>query len=90
VASYFFDSSAVMKRYYREPGSDWVQAVCARSSRSTIYLAELARVEVVAALRRTVRVANLHPSYGDALVSMFQRHVSLSAIPGRVYNYPAT
>ncbi|MGH2516246.1 MAG: type II toxin-antitoxin system VapC family toxin [Ktedonobacterales bacterium] len=85
MASYFFDSSAIMKRYYREPGTDWVQAICRRSSRSTLYLAELARVEVVAALRRTVRVANLHPSYGDALVSMFQRHVALSATSGRIY-----
>ena len=78
MPAYFFDSSAIVKRYHREPGSAWVHAVCDPRLRPPIYLAELARVEVVAALRRTGRQETLHASFVDAMVGEFARHLAFS------------
>lgn len=55
MPSYFFDSSAIIKRYHQEQGSSWVQAVCNPRSRQPVHLSRLAEVEVVAGLRRTGR-----------------------------------
>lgn len=78
MPSHFFDSSAIVKRYHREAGSDWVRATCESRARPPIYLSQLAEVEVIAALRRTGHGERLHPSYSDAMVNMFERHVALS------------
>lgn len=81
MASYFFDSSAIVKRYHQEPGSAWVRSVCAPKQHATLYLSDIARVEVIAALRRLGRQPNVHISFADALVNAFGRHLALSA-PG--------
>lgn len=41
--TYFFDSSAITKRYYREQGTSWVQAICTKRVRPIIYLSDIAR-----------------------------------------------
>lgn len=56
----FFDASAVVKRYVREPGSIWVRQVCrARnedgSRLNAVAIAEISRVEVAAAFAVLVR-----------------------------------
>ncbi|WIG60625.1 MAG: hypothetical protein OJF49_003373 [Ktedonobacterales bacterium] len=78
MPSYFFDSSAIVKRYHFEPGSPWVRSICDPRTRPPLYLAQLAQVEVVAALRQTGRRENLHPSFVDSMVSLFARHLILS------------
>jgi predicted nucleic acid-binding protein len=78
VVAYFFDSSAIVKRYHRELGTDWVQAICGPRDHPPLYLSQLAHVEVVAALRRAGRTRNLHPSYVDAMAREFERHIALS------------
>jgi len=49
---YFFDSSAVVKRYVAELGSAWVIQVLDPAQGNRIYLARITGVEVVAALSR--------------------------------------
>jgi predicted nucleic acid-binding protein len=49
---YFFDSSAIVKRYVAELGSTWVIQLLDPTQRNRIYLARLTGVEVVAALTR--------------------------------------
>ena len=63
----------MVKRYHREAGSNWVQAVCSSRPRPPIYLSLLAQIEIVAALRRTGRIEGMHPSSADALVNLFLR-----------------
>jgi predicted nucleic acid-binding protein len=65
LPSYFFDSSAILKRYHREPGTAWVQELCEPRTHPPIYLSQLAEVEVVAALRRLGRNVELHPAFID-------------------------
>jgi predicted nucleic acid-binding protein len=69
MARYFFDSSVIVKRYHQEAGSPWVHAICDPRTRSPLYLAHLAQVEVVVALRRTGRRERLHPSFVDTMVN---------------------
>lgn len=78
MASYFFDSSAVVKRYYYEPGSQWVRSVCDPRTHPPLYLAQIAQVEVAAALRRAGRREGLHQSFVDSMVNLFDRHLALS------------
>ncbi|MFI5274876.1 MAG: type II toxin-antitoxin system VapC family toxin [Ktedonobacterales bacterium] len=78
MPSYFFDSSAIVKRYHQEPGSNWVRAVCDPRTRPPLYVSQLAQVEVVAALRRAGRRANFHASYVASMVNTFGRHLMLS------------
>lgn len=78
VPAYFFDSSAIVKRYHREPGTAWVQAICEPRQHPPLYLSQLAQVEVVAALRQVGRTQKLHPSSVDAMMRRFERHMVLS------------
>jgi predicted nucleic acid-binding protein len=78
MPSYFFDSSAPVKRYHVEPGSAWVRSICDPRTRPPLYVSQLAQVEVVAALRRTGLRENLHPSFVDTMINQFGRHLALS------------
>ncbi|HEC85092.1 MAG: hypothetical protein DRR08_05665 [Candidatus Parabeggiatoa sp. nov. 2] len=50
----YFDSSALVKRYLSEEGTDWVKKRCNDSTR-TIVTAEISRVEVAAAFAGKLR-----------------------------------
>ncbi|HEY7849811.1 MAG TPA: type II toxin-antitoxin system VapC family toxin [Ktedonobacterales bacterium] len=78
MSAYFLDSSAIVKRYHREPGTSWLQSICEPRSHPPLYASQLAQVEVVAALRRTGRTQNLHPSFVDVMTRGFERHIALS------------
>ena len=87
MTAYFFDSSALVKRYNFEPGSSWVRALCDPRTHPPLYVAQLAQVEVTAALRRTGRHNGLHPSFVASLIARFERHLVLSdpAHPHPIY-----
>jgi uncharacterized protein len=52
VATYFFDSSAIVKRYVQEQGTNWVSSITSDSKVNSIYLARITEVEIVSALAR--------------------------------------
>jgi predicted nucleic acid-binding protein len=52
VASYFLDSSAIVKRYLTEVGSGWVRSITDPIAGNNIYLARITGAEVVSALVR--------------------------------------
>ncbi len=52
MASYFFDSSAVVKRYVAELGSAWVQGLTDPTAKNDIYVTSITGVEVVSAVVR--------------------------------------
>ncbi len=55
MAAYFFDSSALVKRYATEAGTAWVTALLDPMARNRIYIARITGVEVVSALTRKQR-----------------------------------
>lgn len=59
MAYYFFDSSALVKRYISETGSAWVQTITDISSGNWLYISRITTVEIVAALTRRIRTGTL-------------------------------
>lgn len=84
---YFFDSSAIFKRYYRERGTDWVRALCEPRSRPILYLSQVAQVEVTRALRQKQRAGDVHHSFVDAQINQFERHLMRSRPPRTAREY---
>lgn len=66
MAVYFFDSSALVKRYLREPGSTWVGYLSDPKSGNKLYITKITGVEVIAALMRKVRDTTSPFSLHDA------------------------
>lgn len=48
MTMYFLDSSAVVKRYFQEPGHEWIETLHDPTQRHVLYIAQAALVEVVA------------------------------------------
>jgi uncharacterized protein len=71
VTAYFFDSSALFKRYENEQGSSWVAATVDPTSGARIYVAAITGVEVIAAFARKVKGKHVSPLDAAAAVSRF-------------------
>ena len=55
LAAYFMDSSALVKRYVAETGTDWIHKVAAPESQNPLIIARITWVEVCSALARRHR-----------------------------------
>lgn len=73
MAAYFFDSSALMKRYANETGTTWVVSIFKPSLANRIYVAQITLVEVIAALTRRTRSGRLKPASTAKGISRFRR-----------------
>ena len=58
MADYFFDSSALVKAYIAETGTNWVRTII-DDEQHQIYISQLTELEVVAALTRRFRIGDL-------------------------------
>ena len=58
MADYFFDSSALVKAYIAETGTNWVRTIL-DDEQHQIYISQLTELEVVAALTRRFRIGDL-------------------------------
>ncbi len=74
MTAYFLDSSTLVKRYVVETGSIWVQTITTHSSHNTIYVAQIARVEVVSAFARRKREFSLPTRSARAAYLTLLRH----------------
>lgn len=59
MAAYYFDTSALVKRYVLETGTSWVLNLADPVSAHDLYMVQLAGPEVIAALFRRVRSGTL-------------------------------
>jgi uncharacterized protein len=75
MAPYFFDSSALVKRYINETGSHWVLKLCDPASNHDIVIAAIAGVEITAAITRRARSGSIHSA--DAAVLCHQLRLDL-------------
>lgn len=66
MAVYFFDTSALLKRYVDEPGSTWVRRVTDPKSGNKIYITTITGVEVISAIMKNVRSTNSPLALTDA------------------------
>ena len=72
MASYFFDSSALVKRYVNERGTVWVTSLIDPVAGHEIFLARLSGVEVLSAIKRRERTATLAQRDAQAAISNFR------------------
>lgn len=72
MTDYFFDTSALVKRYFIETGSEWVRNI-AEDEAHTISISLITRVEVASAVARRVRDGLLP----DQAVSVIQKQLKL-------------
>ena len=84
MAAYFLETSALVKRYVQEVGTVWVQGLTLPTAGNSLFIAEIAGVETVAAITLRLRRGNTTP--GDAAIAIadfradFVRDYSLAQI----------
>ena len=55
MSVYFFDSSAIVKRYVKERGTDWVIGITNPANANGIYITRITGAEVISAITRRGR-----------------------------------
>ncbi len=70
---YFLDSSAIVKRYVSEIGTNWILSLQKRSAQNVIYVAQITGVEVVSAISRRLRGNKLTQKSADKAIFRFKR-----------------
>lgn len=73
---YFFDTSALVKRYVTETGSAWVQSVINPTSGNVIFVAQITPVEAVSAFVRRERDGSIPSRTVKASHLLLNRHMS--------------
>ncbi len=74
MATYYLDTSTIVKRYTREQGISWVQNLMARRQGNDLYTVRLAGPEEIAALTRKVRVGAVSTADATRSSRAFRRH----------------
>ena len=72
MASYFVDSSALVKRYVNETGSAWLSGLVAPAAGNDIYIARITTVEVISALMRRARGGTIAATDARAACLLFK------------------
>jgi predicted nucleic acid-binding protein len=76
MAIYFFDSSAVVKRYVDEGGTRWIQNIADPGAGNIVYLAHIAIVEVTSAVARRRRSGTISPTDAASILTQFQLDIA--------------
>ncbi|OLE52538.1 MAG: hypothetical protein AUG51_17295 [Acidobacteria bacterium 13_1_20CM_3_53_8] len=82
--NYFFDSSALVKRYVTEAGSGWVSSLINPTTGNHIFIMRIAAVEVVSAIVRRQRAGNLSVSDMSASLTRFRSELATIYLPVEV------
>jgi uncharacterized protein len=73
VAVFFFDTSAIVKRYAIEIGSAWIMSITDPVSRNTIFVSRITDVEFVSAITRRARDGSLTKADAETAVTIFRQ-----------------
>jgi predicted nucleic acid-binding protein len=76
VATFFFDTSALVKRHVTEAGSAWVRSLTKAKAAHTLFIARITAVEVFAAITRRQRGRSLTAAQAGAILGHFRRHLT--------------
>jgi predicted nucleic acid-binding protein len=77
MAVYFFDTSAVVKRYVAEVGTAWVRAIVDPVAGNSIYLCRITAVELTAAVTRRQRGGTISAADAATMLAEFRRDMTL-------------
>jgi len=70
MAVYYLDTSAIVKRYVAEPGSDWVKQLCMASG-NVVVLAEITLAETAATFSRLWREGQINEDERRGYLNLF-------------------
>jgi uncharacterized protein len=76
ASAYFFDSSAIVKRYVRETGTGWVRRLTRRGQPEPIYLARITAVEVTSAVARRRASGTPTSARARSIFALFRSHLA--------------
>jgi predicted nucleic acid-binding protein len=76
MSAYFFDSSAIVKRYVKEAGTERIIKITDPTKRSRIYVARITGVEVVSAITRRGRNDDISGIEMKRAITQFQNDFS--------------
>ena len=76
MAGFFCDSSAIVKRYVNEIGSNFVDGLADLKSGNVILLARITRVEVVSAIARRLKNGSVTAADAQNAVAAFQHDLT--------------
>ena len=74
MTTFFVDTSALVKRYINEPGSDWIMRWVTRSSGNLIIVSELTSIEIFSATARREREGTLVSALAQTVRNDFLYH----------------
>ena len=75
MALYYLETSALVKLYVREPGTEVLLRLASRSSDSRLAVLSLARVELTSAVRRRERNGEIPAAVATSVLEAFGRHL---------------
>jgi uncharacterized protein len=75
LAFYYLETSALVKLYVREPGTERVLALATRSGEHRLAILDLSQVELRSAIRRRERVGDVPTPVANELLATFKAHV---------------
>lgn len=75
VTFYFLDTSALIKRYVMEAGTDWLRLLLASKTENKFFIAQITPVELVSATSRRKREGSLSPRTSRAVRLLINRHL---------------
>lgn len=76
VSVAYFDTSALLKQYVTETGSDWIRAYLARSPILAIFISSLTTIEATCAFTRRLRDRTLEPVLHTTVVKAFDYDIA--------------
>ena len=72
MPAYYFDSSALVKRYVADIGTAWVTGIMDPAARNLLHVARVTGVEVVSAIARRARSGSLSAPHAAAALNLFR------------------
>jgi len=76
MSHYFLDSSALIKRYVVEAGSNWIRSLTIPNARNTIIIAHITQAEVVSGTMRRKRDGTITARTAHVTRLLIDRHAS--------------
>jgi predicted nucleic acid-binding protein len=73
VAAYFFDTSALVKRYATETGTPWVTVLLDPLQHNRIFIARIAGAEVISAITRKKRGLKISVADAASAITLFRQ-----------------
>ena len=72
MASYYLDTSALVKRYAREAGTTWISTLVDPARGNVLYTVQITGPELVAALARKVRTGDVTATDATRAITAFR------------------